>query len=76
MLGFFVPYTKATVRSHPLTAGQQTHLDITFNPRVDRPGGHGELVRRFTYDRRSTRRVARFPLASAVAFFITVMPAR
>jgi hypothetical protein len=64
------------VRSHRLKPGQQTFLDIDFNPRVDGPGRHGELVRLFTNDRRATNRGATFPLASAVAFYITVDPQR
>jgi hypothetical protein len=63
------------VRSHRLDPGQQTELDITLNPRVDGPGRHGELVRLFTNDRHATKRAAVFPLASAVALFITVSPA-
>lgn len=60
------------MRSHRLTPGQQTFLEITFSPRVDGVGRHGELVRLFTNDSHATRRAARFPLASGVAFFIVV----
>ena len=63
------------MRSHRLTPGQQTFLDIDFNPRVDGLGRHGELVRLFTNDRRATDRAATFPLASGVAFYITIKPA-
>jgi hypothetical protein len=62
------------VRSRRLKPGQQTFLDIDFNPRVDGPGRHGALVRQFTNDRHATKRAATFPLASAVAFYITVNP--
>lgn len=68
--------TQTTVRSHRLDPGQQTYLDITFIARVDGPGRHGELVRLFTNDRHATKRSARFPLASGVAFFITVTTPR
>ena len=63
------------MRSHRLKPSEQTFLDIDFNPRVDGLGRHGELVRLFTNDPRATKRSAVFPLASGVAFYITVKPA-
>jgi hypothetical protein len=62
------------VRSRRLTAGQQTHLETTFYTRIDGPGRHGEVVAINSNDDRATRRAARYPLASEIAFFITTKP--
>ena len=64
--------TGATVRSHRLAPGEQTRLDVTFYTRVDGPGRHGEGIRLFTNDSQTTRRARLRPLASEVAFFISV----
>lgn len=64
--------TAATVRSHRLSPGQQTQIDVTFYTRIDGPGRHGEIVRLFTNDPVATRAITSFPLKTEVAFYITV----
>lgn len=60
------------MRSHRLSPGQQTQLDVTFYTRVDSPGRHDEIVRLFTNGPIATRAISSFPLKTEVAFFITV----
>lgn len=36
--------TRAEARSRLLEPGEATLLDVTFNPRVDGPGEHGEVI--------------------------------
>ncbi len=47
-------------------------MDVTFYTRVDGPGRHGEVVKVISNDTDATRRARLWPLASEVAFFITV----